>query len=118
MERLVELKKRLAERCPALELREGEPMSKHTTFRIGGPAALMALPGTMEEVQTVFKTAAELDVEPFFLGNGSNLLVSDAGYRGVVIQIFKEMEDSLKDELWDGSQWVADYRRIRVTAAR
>jgi hypothetical protein len=33
-------------------------------------------------------------------------------------QIFKEMEDSLKDELWDGSQWVADYRRIRVTAAR
>lgn len=34
------------------------------------------------------------------------------------IQIFKEMEDSLKDELWDGSQWVADYRRIRVTAAR
>lgn len=34
------------------------------------------------------------------------------------IQIFKEMEDSLKDELWDGSQWVADYRRIRVTATR
>ncbi|WP_300802399.1 methyltransferase domain-containing protein, partial [uncultured Akkermansia sp.] len=34
------------------------------------------------------------------------------------IQIFKEMENSLKDELWDGSQWVADYRRIRVTAAR
>ena len=33
-------------------------------------------------------------------------------------QIFKEMEDSLKDELWDGSQWVADYRRIRVTAVR
>ena len=87
MERLEELKKRLAERCPALELRVNEPMSKHTTFRIGGPAALMALPRTMEEVQTVLKTAAELGVEPFFLGNGSNLLVADEGYPGFIIKL-------------------------------
>ena len=69
MERLEKL---LRERHPLLELRVNEPMSKHTTFRIGGPAALMALPRTMEEVQTVLKTAAELGVEPFFLGNGSD----------------------------------------------
>jgi len=93
MERLEELKKRLAERCPALELRADEPMSKHTTFRIGGPAALIALPGTMEEVQTVLKTAAELGVEPFFLGNGSNLLVADGGYPGFVVKLAGEFEE-------------------------
>ncbi len=90
MERLEKL---LRERCPEMELRVNEPMSKHTTFHIGGPAALMALPRTMEEVQTVFKTAAELDVEPFFLGNGSNLLVADGGYPGFVVKLAGEFEE-------------------------
>ena len=90
MERLEKL---LRERCPEMELRVNEPMSKHTTFRIGGPAALMALPGTMEEVQTVFKTAAELGIEPFFLGNGSNLLVADGGYPGFVVKLAGEFEE-------------------------
>ena len=92
MERLEELKKRLAERCPALELRVNEPMSKHTTFRIGGPAALMALPGSMEQVQASINTARELGVEPFFLGNGSNLLVADEGYPGFVVKLAGEFE--------------------------
>ena len=90
MERLEKL---LRERHPLLELRVNEPMSKHTTFRIGGPAALMALPGTMEEVQTVFKTAAELDVEPFFLGNGSNLLVADKGYPGFIVKLTGDFDE-------------------------
>ena len=90
MERLEKL---LRERWPEMELRVNEPMSKHTTFRIGGPAALMALPGTMEEVQTVFKTAAELGIEPFFLGNGSNLLVADGGYPGFVVKRAGEFEE-------------------------
>lgn len=90
MERLEKL---LRERHPLLELRVNEPMSKHTTFRIGGPAALMALPGTMEEVQTVFKTAAELDVEPFFLGNGSNLLVADKGYPGFIVKLTRDFDE-------------------------
>ncbi len=87
MERLEELKKRLAERCPALELRINEPMSKHTTFRIGGPAALMALPKTAGEAKAAVKTARELGIEPFFLGNGSNLLVADEGYPGFIIKL-------------------------------
>ena len=87
MERLEELKKRLAERCPALELRVNEPMSRHTTFRIGGPAALMALPKTAGEAKTAVKTARELGIEPFFLGNGSNLLVADEGYPGFIIKL-------------------------------
>jgi len=51
MERLEELKKRLAECCPGLELRADEPMSKHTTFRIGGPARLFLVPRTAAELE-------------------------------------------------------------------
>ena len=90
MERLEKL---LRERCPEMELRVNEPMSRYTTFRIGGPAALMALPRTMEEVQTVLKTAAELGVEPFFLGNGSDLLVADRGYPGFIVKLAGEFEE-------------------------
>ena len=57
MERLAELKKRLEEGCPGLELREDEPMSRHTTFRIGGPAALMALPRTAGEAKAAVNAA-------------------------------------------------------------
>ena len=84
MERLEKL---LRERCPEMELRVNEPMSKHTTFRIGGPAALMALPKTAGEAKTAVKTARELGIEPFFLGNGSNLLVADEGYPGFIIKL-------------------------------
>ena len=93
MERLEELKKRLTERSPELELREREPMSRYTTFRIGGPAVLMALPRNMEQVQTVVREAKALEVEPFFLGNGSNLLVADKGYSGFVVKLTGEFEE-------------------------
>ena len=93
MEQLQRLRQALAERCPALELRLDEPMSRHTTFRIGGPAALMALPKTAEEARTALAAAAELGVEPFFLGNGSNLLVADRGYPGFVVKLAGEFEE-------------------------
>ena len=82
-----QLEKLLRQRCPEMELRVNEPMSRHTTFRIGGPAALMALPRTVGEAKAAVKTARELDVEPFFLGNGSNLLVADEGYPGFIIKL-------------------------------
>lgn len=65
--------------APSLELRENEPMRRHTTFKIGGPVSLMALPKTTEEAAVAIKTAANLEVESLFLGRGSNLLVSDFG---------------------------------------
>lgn len=80
------LERRLREVCPSLELRKNEPMSGHTTFRVGGPAALMALPKG-EEAKQVLEAAFHCNVEPFFLGNGSNLLVSDAGYDGFVVKL-------------------------------
>ena len=93
MDRLSALARRLHRGCPGLELRRNEPMSRHTTFRIGGPAALMALPRTAEEAKTVLKTAAELNIEPFFLGNGSNLLAADGGYPGFVVKPAGELEE-------------------------
>ncbi len=80
------LEQELRKNCPTLELRKNEPMSKHTTFRIGGPAALMAIPKG-EEVRQVVETAFRCNVSPFFLGNGSNLLVSDLGYDGFVVKL-------------------------------
>jgi len=90
MERLKNL---LAERCPSLELRSDEPMAKYTTFRIGGPAALMALPKTAAEASAAVRTARELGIEPFFLGNGSNLLAADGGYPGFLVKPAGEFEE-------------------------
>ena len=95
MERLEKL---LRERCSELELRRDEPMSKHTTFRIGGPAALMALSGTAAEAKTAVQAARELGIEPFFLGNGSNLLVADEGYPGFVVKLAGNFEEVRETE--------------------
>ena len=101
MERLEELKKRLKERSPELELREREPMSRYTTFRIGGPAVLMALPRNMAEVKAALKTARELEIPPFFLGNGSNLLVADGilyKRRGIGMFVSKGAGETVKQK--------------------
>ena len=92
MKRLEKLKERLWKSCPKLELRENVPMSKYTTFRIGGPAALMALPKSVREAKTVLRAAHDLDIEPFFLGNGSNLLVADEGYPGFIVKLTRDFD--------------------------
>lgn len=86
MTKLERLYERLHNTLPGLELRRGEPMSRHTTFRVGGPAALMALPAAEEELIQAVSVARELDVTPVFMGNGSNLLVDDNGLGAFVIK--------------------------------
>ncbi len=68
-----------------------EPMKKHTTFRVGGPADYFVVPKTKEEVKNIVALCREFDMPYYILGNGSNLLVGDKGYRGVIIQIYREM---------------------------
>lgn len=68
-----------------------EPMSRHTTFEIGGPADWMALPSTAEETAAVIRTAAECCIPLTVIGKGSNLLVRDRGIRGVVLKIGEPM---------------------------
>jgi len=77
----------LNKNCPGLELRKEELMSRHTSFRIGGPARLMALPATQEEAVQALLLASELGIEPLFLGNGSNMLVADHGLDRFVIKM-------------------------------
>lgn len=86
MDQMTALIQELNRRAPQLELREHEPMSRHTTFRIGGPARLMALPASRKEAVAAVKAAKELSLAPFFLGNGSDLLVSDQGFDGFIIK--------------------------------
>lgn len=68
-----------------------EMMSKHTTFRIGGPADFFVVPECVDEVCKIIKLCKEQRIPYYIIGNGSNLLVGDKGYRGIVIQIYKNM---------------------------
>ena len=86
MDRFEWLQQELTRRCPGLEVRANEPMSRHTSFRIGGPARLMALPKTAAEAKAAVLAAREANILPFFLGNGSNLLVPDEGVERFLIQ--------------------------------
>lgn len=70
-----------------------EPMNRHTTFRIGGPADYFLLPSSPEEVNGIIEICREEAVPYFILGNGSNLLVSDEGYRGVILQLYRNYGD-------------------------
>ena len=68
-------------------------MSQHTTFRIGGPADVFVMPENYEQIREVLRLCKEEKLPFFVLGNGSNLLVSDSGYRGVIIQMDRNMEE-------------------------
>ena len=70
-----------------------EPMSSHTTFRIGGPAEVFLMPESYEQIRSALALCREEGLPYFVLGNGSNLLVSDIGYRGVIIQMDRNMGD-------------------------
>ena len=68
-------------------VRAEEPMDRHTTFEVGGPAELYVRPASVSDVQTVIRTAQEVRAPLFVLGGGSNILVSDRGFRGVVMDM-------------------------------
>lgn len=74
------------------KVRAGEPMSMHTTFRIGGPADYFVMPENAQELAAVLRVLKEENIPWFILGNGSNLLVGDKGYRGAVIQLYKNFD--------------------------
>ena len=68
-----------------------EPMSKHTTLRLGGPADYLVFPGSEEEIAALFAEAESQGIPVTVIGHGSNLLVLDGGIRGLVISIEKNM---------------------------
>ena len=64
-----------------------EPMSKHTSFKVGGKADIFVKVYSVEEIKSVLKIASENGVPLFVLGNGTNLLVKDEGFRGIILQV-------------------------------
>lgn len=70
-----------------------EPMKKHTTFRVGGCARYLVEPRDVQQLSAVVNACREQKVPYYVVGNGSNLLVSDAGYNGVIIHLFKNMSE-------------------------
>jgi len=70
-----------------------EPMSKHTSFKVGGPADIFVKVKTVEELKYVIQIAKQKNVQVNVIGNGSNILVKDNGIRGIVIKLdFKDIE--------------------------
>src|SRR5277367_2068645 len=69
----------------ATVIRRDEPLAKHTTLRVGGPADLYVEPASEADLAGVLKFCGEQGIKFFILGRGSNLLVRDGGFRGVVI---------------------------------
>ena len=106
MTELTEFQKKITALLPNLELRLNEPMAKHTSFRIGGGAEVMAFPKQPEELAELLKVSALLDCKCAILGAGTNVLAPDAGLSGLVI--------CLKDRM-DGMQKLSD-TRVRVMA--
>ena len=72
---------------------QDEPMCRHITFRVGGPADYFVSAASIKEVQNVVALCRAENVPYYIIGNGSNLLVGDKGYRGVILQIAKEMNE-------------------------
>ncbi len=85
MTELTVLQRKLSDLLPNVELRFEESMARHTSFRIGGPAEVMAFPKNAEELSLILKKSVLLDLKPAILGAGTNVLAPDAGIRGLVI---------------------------------
>ena len=87
--------KSVTEQLPKLGLLQDEPMKKHTTFRIGGPADYYAEPDMpdMSRISKLIEMAKACDMPVTVIGNGSNLLVGDKGIRGLVIGIGKGLSE-------------------------
>ena len=70
-----------------------EPMKNHTSFRIGGPADYFVMPLDEEALKNTISCVKDAGVSYAIIGNGTNLLVGDGGYRGVIIQLYKNFGD-------------------------
>lgn len=110
------LQTRLSEICTGDRVLSDEPMSGHTTFRVGGPAALYVIPSDETELSETVRACNDAGADFYVIGNGSNLLVRDAGYDGVIIEIGKAMSDMVIDGDVITAQAGASLARIAASA--
>ena len=95
-----ELSNEIRQTMPDLKILEEEPLARHTSFRIGGPAAIFAQPATVDELSKLLRFLAARGISPRILGAGTNVLAPDEGLREVVI-CTKDALTGLRD-LGDG----------------
>ena len=85
--------KQLCECAGEEQVLKNELLKSHTTFRIGGPADYFVTPENADQLKAVIEVCKTNHIPWYIIGNGSNLLVGDAGYRGVIIQIYRNMNN-------------------------
>lgn len=83
----------LSAMIPKTNIKENEPMKSHTSFKIGGVADVFVSPTTKEQLVDAIRICKENQVPYYIIGNGSNLLVSDKGFRGVIIEVSKNLSE-------------------------
>jgi UDP-N-acetylmuramate dehydrogenase len=96
------------------EIKWDEPLSKHTTWKIGGPADILVTPRKVEHLQLLAKTCNQNGIPWYVIGRGSNLLVRDGGIRGVVIKLADNFSEI---SVTDDRQVIAQAGRSYVSAA-
>ena len=99
-----EIYEKICELCGKDNVFTDEPMKNHTTLKVGGNASYLVTPETKEDISKLFKFAHDNNIPYFVMGNGSNLCVSDAGYKGIIIDIHKKHNKILVE----GEQITAD----------
>lgn len=108
---------KIANLLPAERLAADEPMSRHTSFRIGGPAACLAVVSNEEELAAVIRIVKEECAEYMLIGNGSNLLISDEGYPGIAIKLGGEFDSICVDDRDDTLVHVGAAKLMSATSA-
>ncbi len=89
-------------------VRKEEPLAKHTTFRIGGPAKWFVEPDSAEQLAACIKYLEEVQMQWYILGNGSNLLVADEGYDGVILSLHRMNKEA---------EQIGELHQIRILPA-
>ncbi|MGI6161886.1 MAG: UDP-N-acetylmuramate dehydrogenase [Christensenellales bacterium] len=98
-------------------LRRREPMNAHTSFRVGGPAEILVMPKTAEELSSIIKEVDDCGVPYYIMGGGTNLIVRDGGIRAVIIKLCPNMAEVCFDGLSISAQAGASLMAVARMAA-
>ncbi|NLV17457.1 MAG: UDP-N-acetylmuramate dehydrogenase [Syntrophomonadaceae bacterium] len=102
---------------PAEKIKYDEPMNNHTTFGIGGPADVMAMPENLQEIRSLIQWAQSNDLPFMVIGGGSNLIVRDGGIRGLVIKLASNFDKTWIHDLQIRAQSGIKLSRLAELAA-
>ena len=100
------LDRQIHDYLPDLKWAADEPMAKHTSFRIGGPAKRMAFPKTREQLVVLMGFLQDAGVKPLLIGNGTNLLITDGDVDRIVVQMGERMAGQSYLTFWRSVQYM------------